>query len=95
METGTNKTKVVANNTSDFQREVMIKGQRLEAVGKFNHLVSIISVMKDPNPRFFPGLSRQKLLCLDSGSYEPCHEKTFGLSDQVRLKPTCTASETS
>ena len=27
--------------------------------------------------------------------YEPCHGKTFGVSDQLRLKPSYSATETS
>ena len=50
MKIGPDKTKVMTNNPNDFQRENMIKGQRLEEVENFKYLRAIIS-----NPRYFPG----------------------------------------
>ena len=49
MEIGPDKTKVMINNPNGFQREIKIKGQRLEEVENFKYLGAIIS-----NPRFFP-----------------------------------------
>ena len=54
MEIGPDKTKMMTNNLNGFQREIKIKGQRLEEVENFNYLEAIIS-NEDLNPRFFPG----------------------------------------
>ena len=45
MEIGPDKTnlKVMTNNPNDFQREIKIKGQRLEEVENFKYLGAIIS----------------------------------------------------
>ena len=43
MEIGPDKTKVMTNNTNGFQREIKIKGQRLEVVENFKYLEAIIS----------------------------------------------------
>ena len=43
MEIGPNKTKVMTNNPNGFQRELKIKGQRLEEVENFKYLGAIIS----------------------------------------------------
>ena len=43
MEIGPDKTKVVTNNPNGFQREIKIKGQRLEEVENFKYLGAIIS----------------------------------------------------
>ena len=51
MEIGPDKTKVMTNNSNGFQRETKTKGQRLEEVENFKQS----SLMKDQNPRFFPG----------------------------------------
>ena len=53
MEIGPDKTKVMTNNPNGFQREIKIKGQRLE-VENFKYLGQS-SLTKDQNPRFFPG----------------------------------------
>ena len=42
-EIGPNKTKVMTNNPNGFQREIKIKGLRLEAVEKFKYLGEAIS----------------------------------------------------
>ena len=54
METGLDKRKVMTNNPNGFQRQLKIKGYRLNSVEKFKYLGSITS-LKDQNPRFFPG----------------------------------------
>ena len=41
MEIGPDKTKVMTNNPNGFQREIKIKGQRLEAVENFKYLGAI------------------------------------------------------
>ena len=43
MEIGPDKTKVMTNNPNGFQREIKIKGQRLEEVETFKYLGAIIS----------------------------------------------------
>ena len=43
MEIGPNKTKVMKNKPTGFQREIKIKGQRLEEVDNFTYLGAIIS----------------------------------------------------
>ena len=43
MEIGPGKTKVMTNNPNGFQRQIKIKGQRLEAVENFNYIGAIIS----------------------------------------------------
>ena len=43
MEIGPDKTKVMTNNRNGFQREIKIKGQRLEEVENFKYLGAIIS----------------------------------------------------
>ena len=43
MEIGPDKTKVMTNNPNGFQREIKIKGQRLEEVENFQYLGEIIS----------------------------------------------------
>ena len=43
MEIGPDKTKVMTNNPNGFQREIKIKGQRLEEVENFKNLGAIIS----------------------------------------------------
>ena len=42
-EIGPDKTKVMTNNPNGFQREITIKGQRLEGVENFKYLGAIIS----------------------------------------------------
>ena len=43
MEIGQDKTKVMINNQNGFQKEIKIKGQRLEEVKNFKYLGAIIS----------------------------------------------------
>ena len=43
MGIGPDKTTVMTNNPNGFQREIKIKGQRLEAVGNVKYLGAIIS----------------------------------------------------
>ena len=43
MEIGPDKTKVMTNHPNGFQREIKIKGQRLEEVENFKYLGAIIS----------------------------------------------------
>ena len=43
MEIGPDKTNVMTNNPNGFQREIKIKGQRLEEVENFKYLGAIIS----------------------------------------------------
>ena len=55
METGPDKTKVMTNHPNGFQREIKIKGQRLEEVKKTSSTLGQSSLTKDQNPGFFPG----------------------------------------
>ena len=55
MEIGPKKTKVVTNNRNGLQREIKMKGQRLEEVENFKYLLEQSPLTKDLNPRFFPG----------------------------------------
>ena len=43
MEIGPDKTRVTTNNSNGFQREIKIKGQRLEEVENFKYLGAVIS----------------------------------------------------
>ena len=43
MEIGPKKTEVMINNPNGFQREIKIKGQKLEEVENFKYLGAIIS----------------------------------------------------
>ena len=43
IQVGSDKTKVMTNNPNSFQREIKIKGQRLEEVKNFKYLGAIIS----------------------------------------------------
>ena len=43
MEIGPDKTKMMTNNPNGFQREIKIKGQRLEEVEHFKYLRALIS----------------------------------------------------
>ena len=42
MEIGPDKTKVVTHNPNAFQREIKVKGQRLEEVENFKYLGAIV-----------------------------------------------------
>ena len=53
IEIGPGKTKVMTNNPNGFQREIKIKGQRLEEV-EASSTLGQSSLTKDQNPRFFP-----------------------------------------
>ena len=56
VEIGPDKTKVMTNNPNGFQREIKIKGQRLEEVENFKYL-GPSALTKDQNPRFFPRMT--------------------------------------
>ena len=67
MRIGPDKTKVMTNNPNGFQREIKIKGERLEEVENFKYLGSIIL-----KPEIFPRIaqttaafSRLKIICRD------------------------------
>ena len=55
MDISPDKTKVMTNNPNGFQREIKIKGQRLEEVENQSSTLGQSSLTKDQNPRFFPG----------------------------------------
>ena len=56
MAIGSVRTKVMINNPNGFQRQIKIKGQRLEEVENSKYLGAIISNERS-NPRFFPEYS--------------------------------------
>ena len=62
MEISPDKTKVMINNPNGFQREIKIKGQRLEKVENFKYLEAIIS-NEGSKPDILP-------------TFEPPHDKT-------------------
>ena len=89
MEIGPDKTKVMTNNPNGFQREIKIKGQRLEEVENFKYLEAIIS-----NEGSKPGilsriaqttaaLSRLKIIWKD---------KNISLASKIKLTRTLTLS---
>ena len=53
IEIGPDKTKVMTNNPNGFQREIKIKGQRLEEVENFKYLGAIISKEESKNQDSF------------------------------------------
>ena len=71
MEIGPDKTKVMANNPNHFQREIKIKGPRVEEVETFKYLGVIISI-EGSKPgvlsriaQTIAALSRLKIICSD------------------------------
>ena len=85
MEIGPDKTKVMTNNPNGFQREIKIKGQRLEEVENFKYLGAII-----PNEGSKPeilssiaqttaALSRLKIIWRD---------KNISLASKIKLMRT-------
>ena len=85
MEIGPDKTKVMTNNPNDFQREIKIKGQRLEEVGIFTYLGAIIS-NEGSKPEILSriaqttaALSRLKIIWRD---------KNISLASKVKLMRT-------
>ena len=75
MEIGPDKTNVMTNNPNGFQREIKIKGQRLEEVENFNYLGAIISNEGSKPEIFFSRiaqtaavLSRLKIIWRDKNS---------------------------
>ena len=89
MEIGPDKTKVMTNNPNGFQREIKIKGQRLEEVENFKYLGAIIS-NKGSKPEILSRisqttetLSRLKIMWRD---------KNISLASKVKLTRTLTLS---
>ena len=88
MEIGPDKTKVMTNNPY-FQREIKIKGQRLEEVENFKYLGAIIS-NEGSKPEILSriaqtteALSRLKIMWRD---------KNISLASKVKLMRTLTLS---
>ena len=82
MEIGPDKTKVMTNNPNGFQREIKIKGQRLEEVENVKYLGTIIS-NEGSKPEIFSriaqttaALSRLKIIWKD---------KNISLTSKVKL----------
>ena len=85
MEIGPDKTKVMANDPNGFQREIKIKGQRLEEVEKVKYLGAIIS-NEGSKPEILSriaqttaALSRLKIIWRD---------KNISLASKVKLMRT-------
>ena len=85
MEIGPDKTKMMTNNPNGFQREIKIKGQRLEEVENFKYLGAIIS-HKGSKPEILSritqttaALSRLKIIWRD---------KNISLASKVKLMRT-------
>ena len=85
MEIGPDKTKVMTNNPNGFQREIKIKGQRLEELENFKYLGAIIS-NKGSKPEILSriaqtiaALSRLKIIWRD---------KNISLASKVKLMRT-------
>ena len=85
MEIGPDKTKVMTNNPNGFQREIKIKGQRLEEVENFKYLGAVIS-NEGSNPEILSriaqttaALSRLKIIWRD---------KNISLVSKVKLMRT-------
>ena len=89
METGPDKTKVMTNNPIGFQREIKIKGQRLEAVENFKYLGAIIcnegskSEILSRMAQTTAALSRLKITWRDTN---------ISLASKVKLKRKLTLS---
>ena len=85
METGPDKTKVMSSNPNGFQREVKIKGQRLEEVENFKYLGAIISYEGSKREilsriaQTTAALSRLKIILRD---------KNISLASKVKLMRT-------
>ena len=83
MEIGPDKTKVMTNNPNGFQREIKIKGQRLEEVENFKYLGAIIFESKSETlsriAQTTAALSRLKIIWRD---------KNISLASKVKLMPT-------
>ena len=85
MEIGPDKTKVMTNNPNGFQREIKIKGQRLEEVENFKYLGAVIS-NEGSKPEILSriaqtaaALSRLKIIWRD---------KNISLASKVKLMQT-------
>ena len=85
IEIGPDKTKVMTNNSNGFQREIKIKGQRLEEVENFKYLGAIIS-NEGSKPEIISriaqttaALSRLKIIWRD---------KNISLASKVKLMRT-------
>ena len=64
MEIGPDKTKVMKNNPNGFQREIKLKGQRLEEVKNFKYLGAIIS-NEGSQPKILSRIAQTPQLFLD------------------------------
>ena len=87
MEIGPDKTKVMTNNPNGFQREIKIKGQRLEALENLKYLGASIS-NEGSKPKTLSStaqttaaLSRLKIIWRD---------KNISLASKVKLMRTLT-----
>ena len=84
MEIGPDKTKVMTNNPNGFQREIKMKGQRLDEVENFKYLGAIINEGSKPEilsriAQTTAALSRLKIIWRD---------KNISLASKVKLMRT-------
>ena len=85
IEISPNKTKVMTNNPFDFQREIKIKGQRLEGIENFKYLRAVISnegsklEILSRTAQTTAALSRRKKIWMD---------KNISLAPKVKLMRT-------
>ena len=70
MEIGPDKTKVMGNNPNGFQREIKIKGQRLEEMENFKYLGVIIS-NEGSKPKILSRIAQATAALSRSRSYLP------------------------
>ena len=85
MEIGPDKTKVMTNNPNGFQREIKIKGQRLEEVENFKYLGAIISNEGSKSEILFRIAQTTAAL---SGLKIIWRDKNISLSSKVKLMQT-------
>ena len=58
MEISAEKTKLMTNNANGIQREIRVKGQKLETLTRFNYLANIVSGEGPKTLRFSQVLHR-------------------------------------
>ena len=79
---GIEKTKLMTNNTSGINKEIEVKGQKLETVTSFNAWAQL-HVTRDSSFRYSPGeLKTTKTLT----KFKPVwNDRSISLSSKIRL----------